>query len=240
MKERIQKIIAASGVCSRRKAELLLSEGRITINGSLAALGESADPDTDLIFLDGSPIQIAEKQVYILLNKPRGYVTTMSDDRGRKTVADLVQNAGARIFPVGRLDYDTDGLLLMTNNGMLANCLMHPSFEHNKTYIVQVASCDAHNVELLKRQIVLDGKRISPPEVAILSDDPKEHRLSVTIHEGRNRQVRRMCAEAGLQVLRLTRVSEGCLRLGDLKIGSWRYLTPEELVLLSAETGLKL
>jgi len=210
------------------------------VNGRQSLLGESADPDTDLILIDGVPITCSDKQVYIMLNKPRGYVTTMSDDRGRKTVADLVGDVGQRVFPVGRLDYDTDGLLLMTNNGDLANRLMHPSFEHNKTYIVEVAEFSSRNIELLKRQIEIDGKQISTPEISVLSDTPREHRISVSIHEGRNRQVRRMCAAAGLRVLRLTRISEGSLQLGNLKVGSWRFLSPAELKKLSDETGINL
>ncbi len=230
--ERIQKILAAAGVASRRKAEEMIAAGRVTCNGKVCTLGESADPDADVILLDGKPIPSKGNHVYILLHKPRGYVTTMSDERSRKTVADLVSDCPCRVFPIGRLDMDSEGLLLMTNDGDFANKLMHPSHEVNKTYSVTVRGCSESAIEQLKKPIVLDGYKIHPPKVSLVSalnENTDSAQLLVTIHEGRNRQVRRMCAAAGMKVMRLVRISEGKLQLGDLPSGKWRYLTKDEI-----------
>lgn len=232
MTERIQKILSARGVASRRKAEELLNAGRISVNGKVAALGDRADPDTDVILLDGISLPSQQEHVYIMLHKPRGYVTTLSDERGRKTVADLVADCGMRVYPVGRLDYDSEGLLLMTNDGDFANEMMHPRHEINKTYQVWVTGQHPDAKEQLKRPIVLDGYRIKAPQVQLLSAKGDRAIYQVTIHEGRNRQVRRMCQAAGLTVTRLKRVSEGELTLGDLPLGKWRYLTKEEIAKL--------
>ena len=232
MTERIQKILSARGVASRRKAEELLNAGRISVNGKVAALGDRADPDTDVILLDGNPLPSQQEHVYIMLHKPRGYVTTLSDERGRKTVADLVADCGMRVYPVGRLDYDSEGLLLMTNDGDFANQMMHPRHEINKTYKVWVTGQHPDAAKQLERPIVLDGYRIKAPQVQLLSAKGDRAIYQVTIHEGRNRQVRRMCQAAGLTVTRLKRVSEGELTLGDLPLGKWRYLTKEEIAKL--------
>ena len=232
MTERIQKILSARGVASRRKAEELLNAGRISVNGTIAALGDRADTDTDEILLDGRPIPSQQEHVYIMLHKPRGYVTTLSDERGRKTVADLVADCGVRVYPVGRLDYDSEGLLLMTNDGDFANEMMHPRHEINKTYQVWVTGQHPDAQAQLERPIMLDGYRIKKPQVQLFSDKGDRAIYFVTIHEGRNRQVRRMCQEAGLTVTRLKRVSEGELILGDLPLGKWRYLTKEEIAKL--------
>lgn len=235
MKERIQKIIASRGVTSRRKAEELLLAGRVTCNGVTCKLGDSADPMVDEILLDGKPLPSQQAHTYIMLNKPRGYVTTLSDERGRKNAAQLVNACGVRVYPVGRLDMDSEGLLLFTNDGALAQKLMHPSHEVNKTYIACVTDCSPSAVDRLKKPMHLDGYRLRIPEVKVLGNephDPRLTRLEITIHEGRNRQVRRMCAIAGMQVKRLTRVAEGGLELSSLATGKWRYLTPEEISLL--------
>lgn len=232
MTERIQKILSARGVASRRKAEELLNAGRISVNGKVAALGDRADPDTDVILLDGISLPSQQEHVYIMLHKPKGYVTTLSDERGRKTVADLVADCGVRVYPVGRLDYDSEGLLLMTNDGSFANEMMHPRHEINKTYQVWVSGQHPDAKEQLERPIVLDGYRIKAPQVQLLSAKGDRAIYQVTIHEGRNRQVRRMCQAAGLTVTRLKRVSEGELTLGDLPLGKWRYLTKEEIAKL--------
>jgi 23S rRNA pseudouridine2605 synthase len=232
MTERIQKILSARGVASRRKAEELLNAGRISVNGKVAALGDRADPDTDVILLDGISLPSQQEHVYIMLHKPRGYVTTLSDERGRKTVADLVADCGMRVYPVGRLDYDSEGLLLMTNDGDFANEMMHPRHEINKTYQVWVTGQHPDAKEQLERPIVLDGYRIKAPQVQLLSAKGYRACYLVTIHEGRNRQVGRMCQAAGLTVTRLKRVSEGELSLGDLPLGKWRYLTKEEIAKL--------
>ena len=229
--ERIQKILSARGVASRRQAEEMIKAGRVTCNGVLCNLGDTADADHDIILLDGNPIPSGVTPVYIMLNKPRGYVTTLSDEKGRKNAAQLVADCGQRVYPVGRLDMDSEGLLLFTNDGEFANRLMHPKHEIKKTYLVAVKNYSPEGLERLKRPILLDGYRISPPEVKALPADgesSKYNRILVTIHEGRNRQVRRMCAAAGMPVIRLARISEGNVKLGNLPLGKWRYLTEQE------------
>ena len=233
--DRIQKILSAAGIASRRKAEELIEAGRVTCNGKICVLGDCADAEHDVILLDGKSIPSKGNAVYIILNKPRGYVTTMSDEKSRKTVADLVTDCPCRVYPVGRLDMDSEGLLIMTNDGEFANKLMHPSHEVNKTYRVTVKGCNETAIALLKRPIVIDGYKIKPPEVKLVSElncDRDVTQLLVTIHEGRNRQVRRMCAAAGMKVTRLVRISEGSLQLGTLAPGKWRYLTDDELAIL--------
>lgn len=229
MQERIQKILSARGVASRRQAEEMISAGRVTCNGTVCNLGDRADPELDAIFVDGKPIPSPQDLVYIMLNKPRGYVTTLSDEKGRKNVAQLVESCGVRVYPIGRLDMDSDGLLLLTNDGDLANALMHPKNEVNKTYRVCVDGYSEAALSRLKKPIELDGYRIRQPEVFVVETNGEKAVVNVTIHEGRNRQVRRMCDAAGMTVVRLTRVSEGALKLGDLPIGKWRYLTKEEV-----------
>lgn len=229
MKERLQKILSARGVASRRKAEEMILDGRIRVNGSVASLGDCADPDCDEILVDGSPLPSQASFVYIMLNKPRGYVTTLSDEKGRKNAAQLVEDCGTRVYPIGRLDMDSEGLLLFTNDGEFANRLMHPRHEVEKTYDTWVTGYVPGAEEKLKESIELDGYLIRPPKVKLLHADDTRAKLRITIHEGRNRQVRRMCQAAGMTVTRLRRISEGKLRLGDLAVGAWRYLTPQEL-----------
>ena len=232
MTRRIQKILSARGICSRRKAEEMIGAGRVMINGAVARLGDSADPDLDEILVDGALLPSQEEYVYIMLNKPRGYVTTLSDEKGRPNAAQLV-DCGKRVYPVGRLDMDSEGLLLFTNDGEFANTMMHPKHEVDKTYRVLVQGYSDENLEKLKQPVELDGYRIRKPDVKLLRvRDRGQAQLLVTIHEGRNRQVRRMCDAAGMNVLRLQRISEGKLKLGNLEAGKWRYLTPEELGLL--------
>jgi len=232
MKERIQKIISARGYASRRKAEELIAAGRVTCNGVACALGDTADPQADTIAIDGRPLPEPGKRVYILLHKPRGYVTTLSDEKGRKNAAELVAGCGTRVYPVGRLDMDSEGLLLFTNDGDFANTLMHPKHEVNKTYRVTVRPYSRESLEKLGRSVTLDGYTVRAPQVELLRQQGDRATLLVTIHEGRNRQVRRMCAMAGMQVLRLVRIREGSLELGDLPLGQWRYLTEEEAAAL--------
>lgn len=232
MTERIQKIISARGVASRRQAEAMIKDGRVVCNGQVCQLGDCADPDNDIILIDGSPLPQQGERVYILLHKPRGYVTTLSDEKGRKNAASLVSDCGTRVYPVGRLDMDSEGLLLFTNDGEFANRLMHPSHEVKKTYKVTVTGYSYEGLEKLKRPVTLDGYTIRPPEVQVIRRPlaPGEKAvLRVTIHEGRNRQVRRMCAMAGMEVTRLIRIQEGSLLLGDLLCGKWRYLTAQEV-----------
>ena len=228
MEERLQKILSAYGLCSRRTAETWLTAGRITVNGKPANLGDRADPDKDDIRVDGRPLKAPQKRTYLMLNKPRGYVTTLSDEKGRKTVADLVQGCGARVWPVGRLDLDSEGLLILTDDGELTQRLLHPSHEVEKEYLVWVKGDIPAALPVLRGPMALDGVPLSPAQV----ERAGEGILSVTIHEGRNRQVRRMCAAAGLQVTRLRRVREGSLTLGELRPGRWRPLSREEVALL--------
>ena len=258
MTERLQKLISAAGLCSRRRAEEWIVRGKVSVNGNLARLGDSADPDRDLILVDGRPLPAAPANATtVLLYKPRGYVTTLSDERGRPTVAQLLPPELGRLYPVGRLDQFSEGLLLMTNDGELANRLTHPRAEISKTYCLWVSGWHADALELLKRSIVLDGYRIKPPRVRLLWERqgavpcpprqdsslkekmgqaralrPTIAALKVTIHEGRNRQIRRMAEAAGLRVTRLKRIAEGPVQLGDLKPGEWRKLTAPELAAL--------
>ena len=229
MTERLQKILSARGIASRRKAEEMINQGRVICNGTIAQLGDSADPEKDVILVDGTPIPSQGEYVYIMLNKPRGFVTTLSDEKGRRNVAELVADCGVRVYPIGRLDMDSEGLLLFTNDGAFADHLMHPKHEVNKTYHVWVTGFEPGREDLLSRSITLDGYTIRQPKVALLSSDQGKALLSVTIHEGRNRQVRRMCQAAGLTVTRLRRVSEDSLSLGKLPLGKWRHLTDAEV-----------
>lgn len=225
MTERLQKILSARGVASRRAAEKMIADGRVTVNGTAAILGQSADADMDEILLDGKPLPSGDEFVYIMLHKPRGYVTTLSDEKGRKTAAELVEDCGVRVYPVGRLDMDSEGLLLFTNDGEFANRLMHPKHQVDKTYLAWVEGFSEDALQRLKKPVELDGYTIRTPKVRLV----KQGLLEITIHEGRNRQVRRMCDAAGMYVTRLKRVREGVLSLGDLPLGKWRYLTQKEV-----------
>ena len=230
MTERLQKMIAASGLMSRRAAEDMLREGRVTVNGRTAALGDKADPEQDRIEVDGKPLPGMGEKVYIILNKPKGYVTTLKDEKGRKNVSELVKELGQRVYPVGRLDMYSEGLLLLTNDGDFANHLMHPSHEVEKCYQTWVSGEDiGYCMELLRQPMELDGYEIAPAEVYLEELYAGGAVLLITIHEGRNRQVRRMCEYAGLKVTKLRRIREGTLELGNLKPGQWRHLSPEEV-----------
>lgn len=232
MEERLQKIISASGLMSRRKAEEYISAGRVTLNGRTARLGDKADMDNDTILVDGRELPPSGEKIYIMLNKPKGYVTTLSDEKGRRNVCELV-SAGARVYPVGRLDMYSEGLLILTNDGEFANILMHPSHEVIKTYRTYVTGEDiGYAAELLRCPMELDGYMLSPAEVNIVDCFGTHAVLDISIHEGRNRQVRRMCELAGLKVTKLVRISEGGLKLGDLKPGESRCLTREEIDML--------
>ena len=232
MRERLQKLIARAGVCSRRSAESLLTAGRVTVNGVAAHLGDKADADTDVIAIDGTAVAFAEPAVYLMLNKPRGYVTTLSDELGRATAAELVADCGTRVFPVGRLDKDSEGLLLFTNDGALMQAMTHPSHQVDKTYEVTVTGQLEGAADRLSAVTELDGEPIMPAQVEIMERRKGQALLRVTIHQGKNRQIRRMCAQVGLQVTRLCRISEDALTLGDLKPGQWRYLTDAEVAAL--------
>lgn len=232
MTERIQKLMAAAGLCSRRTAEEWITAGRVIVNGRIARVGDKADPDRDTVLVDGSPLRGAAQHVYLMLHKPRGYVTTLSDERGRRTAAELVADCGTRVYPVGRLDRDSEGLLLFTNDGQLTHALLHPSHQVDKTYIVSVTGAEDGSAARLAAVDKLDGESIVPAQVEELHRSGTAAEYRVVIHQGKKRQIRRMCAAAGLEVTRLCRVAEGGLRLGDLPPGKWRYLTEEELGLI--------
>ncbi len=235
MEERIQKIISSLGVTSRRKAEQLIADGRVRVNGRPCKLGDKADTKKDIISIDGERINFEEKtkHIYIMLNKPRGYVTTMSDELGRKCVTDLLSGIEERVYPVGRLDKNTEGLLLFTNDGGLANSIMHPSCHISKTYRVTVRpDITQEQLIALESGIELDGKKTLPASVTVLTKEENRVVLLMTIKEGRNRQIRRMCEAVGLEIARLKRTSIGPIRLGMLKPGAYRELTPAELAAL--------
>ena len=238
MEERLQKLISASGMMSRRAAEKLLSEGKVFVNGRRAELGEKADAETDTILVNGKKLKQSSDRVLIMLNKPAGYVTTLSDEKGRKTVADLVASVGTRLYPVGRLDLNSDGLLLMTNDGDLANALMHPSGEIEKVYRLTVDHTGADElgpaIEKLSEPIEIDGRMTCPAKISNIEISGKKAVMLVSIREGRNRQIRRLCENAGLKVLRLTRIAEGPVSLGNLQPGKYRFLTAEEIDMLKA------
>ena len=229
MQERLQKILSARGVCSRRKAEEMITAGRISINGRVALLGESADPDVDEIKVDGAMLPSQSEYVYIMLHKPKGFVTTLSDEKGRANAAQLVEDCGVRVYPVGRLDMDSEGLLLFTNDGEFANKLMHPKHEVEKTYDTWATGYNPGCMKVLTSPMELDGYQLRIPKVKLLKAEGGQARMQITIHEGRYRQVRRMCEKAGMHVTRLRRIREGSLVLGDLPKGKWRYLTKAEV-----------
>ncbi len=230
MEERLQKLISTCGLASRRTAEEWITTGRVSVNGQKARLGDRADLDRDAVLVDGKPLTPAGERTYLMLNKPRGYVTTLSDEKGRKNVAQLVSGCGVRVWPVGRLDLDSEGLLLLTDDGALTHRLLHPSHEVEKEYLVWVNGNVERAIPLLSAPMELDGEPIAAARVRRGRDSGGVHQLSITIHQGKNRQVRRMCAQAGLEVLRLKRVREGGLSLDRaLKPGQWRPLSPAEI-----------
>ena len=233
MEERLQKLLSAAGICSRRTAEAYITAGRVTVNGGTAQLGQRADPDRDDVRVDGTPLNGREALVYLLLNKPRGYVTTLSDEKGRRTVADLTMDCGTRVFPVGRLDLDSEGFLLMTDDGELTNSLLHPSHQVEKEYLVWVTGDVETALPILSGPMELDGEPLAPAKVTRGRESGGVTQLSITIYQGKNRQVRRMCAQAGLEVTRLKRIREGQVSLDrKLKPGQWRPLTAQELAAL--------
>jgi len=238
MPERLQKILSAYGIASRRAAETMIADGRISVNGDVAKIGQSADVLSDLIEVDGKKLEVIEQHVYLMLNKPCGYITTLSDDRGRKTVMELIADVGFRIYPVGRLDINSEGLLIFTNDGDFANTLMHPSNEKEKVYEVKITGNVKEAVELLKKPVsILENDNtktvvVKAAGVEVISQGSKEAVITIKIIEGRNRQIRKMCSACGLKVLKLKRVSIDTLELGDLESGKWRYLTEKEVELL--------
>ena len=239
MEERLQKLISSCGLASRRAAEEWITAGRVTVNGQTAQLGDRADLERDEILVDGKPLRRDDDRIYLMLNKPRGYVTTLSDEKGRKTVAELVSGCGVRVWPVGRLDLDSEGLLILTNDGELTQQLLHPSFEVEKEYLVWVTGDVNKALPILSAPMELDGDRLAPTRVRRGKTTGNVTQLSVVITQGKNRQVRRMCAQAGLSVLRLKRIREGEVMLDrTLQTGKWRKLTEQELLLLNKHRAL--
>lgn len=233
---RLQKLLADRGVASRRKAEELIEQGAVRVNGHPVRLGDKADDRKDIITVHGKRIAGAEAPVYLMLHKPRGFVTTMSDEKGRKCVADLIADVGTRVYPVGRLDRDSEGLLLLTNDGDFSNAMMHPAAHVPKRYRVTLrAEAEEEQLLPLREGVMLDGKRTLPAEVFVVTKESGENGaaprtvIEITIYEGRNRQIRRMCEEVGLEVIRLKRVAFGGVKLGMLPPGKWRHLEPREV-----------
>lgn len=239
-KERLQKILASWGVASRRKAEEIIREGRVTVNGRTAGLGDGAVPGKDRIALDGELLHPSKDKLYLALHKPRGFVTTMKDERDRKCVALLVEGLEERVYPVGRLDKDSEGLLLMTNDGDFANRVAHPSGHIAKTYRVTVRpSVDEEQLARIASGIELDGRMTAPAKAKVLEQRQGRVVLEIVLYEGRNREIRRMCEALGLEVARLKRIAIGPVRLGMLPQGKYRELTKEERKGLLAEAGKK-
>lgn len=230
---RIHKVLSDNGIASRRKAEKLIEEGRVTVNGHKATIGQDVNIVRDIIHIDGERI-VFEKRVkkyYVMLNKPRGYVTTLSDELGRRCVAELVSDIPTRVYPIGRLDKDSEGLLLLTNDGDFANLIMHPSHHISKTYRVTVRPdiTEDQLVTLTTGVTLDDGVSTLPAQVQVETKEPGRVVLRMTIYEGKNRQIRRMCEAVGLELVRLRRVSVGPVKLGMLQPGKWRELTPVEV-----------
>ncbi len=230
-KIRIQKLIADSGYCSRRKAEELIEQGVVKLNGRKVSLGDKATAKDDItIGTDHIGIPKKKQYTYLMLNKPRGYITTMSDEKGRRCVAELVEECGKRVYPIGRLDVNSEGLLLFTDDGNFANDLMHPSRHVSKTYRVTVRpSLSDEQAVQLSEGVVIDGRKTAPAEVRVLDKSPNRVVMELVIREGRNRQIRKMCETVGLEVARLKRTAVGPLKLGMLKPGTYRELSKEEL-----------
>lgn len=238
-KIRLQKILSQSGICSRRKAEEMISQGRVKVNGRTAGLGDGATA-RDVITVDGERVNYSEKRekYYIMLNKPRGYVTTMSDELDRKCVTELLSDVPARVYPVGRLDRNSEGLLLFTNDGKFANDIMHPSRHITKTYRVTVhSSVNEEQLAELAEGVVIDGRKTLPATVNVLTQEAERVVLQIVIREGRNRQIRKMCEAVGLDVARLKRTAIGPVKLGMLRPGAYRELTSEELRALRNAVG---
>ena len=233
MEQRLQKILSNYGVASRRKAEQMILERRVRVNGNTASLGDAADDEEDVIEVDGVRLKKQPARIVLMLNKPRGYVCTLSDEKGRRNVAELVSGCGARVYPVGRLDLNSEGLLLLTNDGELANRLTHPKKEVDKVSLVWLSHYIPGCEDSIASPIEIDGRPTNPAKVEKLRQEGETALLRITIHEGRNRQIRRLCERANVTVTRLRRVAEGPLQLGDLKLGQWRVLTEEEIAGLS-------
>ena len=231
--QRIQKVLSDQGVCSRRAAEKLIDEGRVKVNGHPVTLGDKMDPDFDKVSIDGKSVRIVRKRqyTYLMLNKPRGYITTASDERGRKTVMDLLTGVDRRVYPIGRLDKDSEGLLLLTDDGAFANLLTHPSGGVGKLYRVTVRprATEEQVVKMSSGVVLDDGTKTMPCAINVVTDEPGRTVMEMTLKEGKNREIRRMCEAVGLEVIRLKRNAEGVVKLGMLQPGKCRELTKAEV-----------
>ena len=231
---KLQKYFTDCGVMSRRAAEKEIAAGKVYVNGVRAELGLRIDPEHDEVTYKGKTVKpTSDEQVYVMLNKPRGYVTTMLDEKGRPTVRELTASAGARVYPVGRLDMDSDGLLLFTDDGELTNKLTHPRHEIPKIYHVTVSGkVSREKIDALSSPMIIDGYKILPVKTRVIDEGVSSSTLEMTLYEGRNRQIRKMCQQQNLKITRLCRVAIGNIRLGSLAVGKWRYLTPAEVAYL--------
>lgn len=237
---RLQKFMAEQGIASRRKSEDLIRAGKVKVNGHIAVIGQKINPKKDLVTVGKQKIvpPKTRNMVYIMLNKPRGYVTTVSDEYDRKTVMDLIPDIKERIYPVGRLDKDSEGLLIMTNDGSFTNCLTHPSHGLAKVYRVTVRpAVDDEILYNLRNGIVIDGRKTAPADVTVLTEEENRVVLEFVLHEGRNREIRKMCESQGLEVARLKRTAVGSLKLGVLPQGKYRELTEQEVKKLLRSAG---
>jgi len=240
-KIRLQKFLSEAGVASRRKAEEMIRNGMVKVNGTVAQVGDSVDPKKDTVVVKGKKIRKENNMRYILLNKPRGYVTTTDDDLGRKCVLELVRDVKERIYPVGRLDRVSEGALILTNDGAFANAMMHPSKHVPKTYRVTVRpGITSEQVDILSTGVELDGRLTAPAQVYVISKEDDRAVLEIVLYEGRNRQIRRMCEAVNLEVARLRRIAVGSVKLGMLQTGEWRDLTPTEVEGLFKAAGVKM
>ncbi len=239
-KVRLQKYLAESGVASRRKSEELIDAGKVRVNGQIAQIGDKINPKKDTVSVNGKKIIKQKNYTYILLHKPRGFITTMKDEMDRKCVAELIKDVPGRVFPVGRLDRDSEGMLLFTNDGEFANAMTHPTKHVPKTYRVTVRpSITEEQVTALTAGIIIDDRKTAPAEVRIITREENRVVLEIILYEGRNRQIRKMCEEVGLEVARLKRTAIGSIKLGMLKQGAWRYLNEEEVRKLMLASGME-
>lgn len=239
-KIRLQKFLSEAGVASRRKAEEMIKNGAVKVNGITAQIGDSVDPKKDTVLVKGKKVIKQKTMRYILLNKPRGYVTTTDDDLGRKCVLELVKDVKERIYPVGRLDRVSEGALILTNDGAFANAMMHPSKHVPKTYRVTVRpEPTSEQVDILSTGVEIDGRLTAPADVYVISKEEGRAVLEIVLYEGRNRQIRRMCEALDLEVARLRRVAVGPIKLGMLPTGQWRDLTDDEVNTLFKAAGMK-
>ena len=239
-KVRLQKFLAESGVASRRKSEELIEQGKVKVNGRLAMIGDKINPKKDTVTVSGKKIIKTKNFTYVLLHKPRGFITTMSDERDRKCVAELIKDVPGRVYPVGRLDKDSEGMLLFTNDGEFANAMTHPTKHVPKTYRVTVRpGIDDEQITALTTGVIIDDRKTAPASVRVVTKEEGRVVLEIILYEGRNRQIRKMCESVGLEVARLKRTAIGSIKLGMLKQGDWRELHEDEVRKLMIAAGLE-